>query len=126
MSLNAVSVNITRPTVTEDDGGGETTVYNTVYSGLSVTIGYPDKSAVERYETSGSRDFGTLGPGSLTRSDRVVFLDPWDGSVDIRVADRVVLVTPQTAMPAFMDVVAVRPYEDGPNGELQLDVDDVS
>ncbi len=125
MSLVLITVNVERKTVTEDAGGGESFATSTVYNGLTVTIGYPDKSAVMRDEipTTHRTD---VGPGNFTRSDRVLFLDPWDGTVMAQVNDVIRPQPPITWLPVTMNVVAVRPYYDeGGGGELQLDLEDV-
>lgn len=122
MSLNPLTVDILSDAVTEDDGGGEAVTPATIHSGLSVTISYPDKSSVNRFETAGGN---TQGPGPLTKSERVVFIDPWDGTVLIERNDRVVPNPAVSWLPSELNVVAVRPYEDGSAGELQLDVEDV-
>src|SRR5690349_13677227 len=122
MSLVPLTVNIERRTPIEDAGGGETFTTATVYTGLTVTIGYPDKSAVNRDEipTTHRTD---VGPGNFTRSDRVLFLDPWDGTVGVQVNDVVRPQPPIVWLPVTMNVVAVRPYyEQGGAGELQLDL----
>lgn len=122
MSFNPITVNIERPVVTEDAGGGETRTYSTVYSALSMTAHYPSLNAVAREEVGAGP---SSGPGTMTRSDRVLFLDPWTGAQVVRVDD-VAVPSPSVAwLPARMRVVAVRPYEDGALGELQLDVEDV-
>lgn len=122
MSFTAITVNIERPVITQDAGGGETRTYSTVYSGLSMTVHFPDKDSLTREETGSG---ASSGPGTLTRSDRVLFLDPWAGTQVIRVDD-VVVPSPAVAwLPARLRVVGVRPYEDGAFGELQLDVEDV-
>jgi hypothetical protein len=123
MSFTPITVNIERPVVTEDAGGGETRTYSTVYSGLPMTAHYPSKDALAREETGAGP---SSGPGVMTRSDRVLFLDPWSGAQAIQVDD-VAVPTPAVAwLPARLRVVGVRPYEDGAFGELQLDVEDVS
>jgi hypothetical protein len=123
MSFTAITVNIERPVVTEDAGGGETRAYSTVYSGLAMTAHYPDKEAVMREETGAGP---SSGPGVMTRSDRVLFLDPWSGAQTILVDDVAVPAPAVAWLPARMRVVGVRPYEDGSFGELQLDCEDVS
>lgn len=122
MSFTAVTIDIKRPSVTEDAGGGETRTLTTVYSGLSMTAHYPDKDSVMREETGAG---AASGPGTLTRSDRVLFLDPWDGTQVVRVDDLAIPNPAVAWLPASMRVVAVRAYEDGAFGELQLDVEDV-
>lgn len=124
MSFEPVTVNIQRKTVTEDAGGGETYVLNNVYTNLTVTVHYPNKDSVDRHERADTRT--AVGAGTFTRSDRVVFLEPWDGSVQVQVNDLVKPVPSVSWLPISMGVVAVRPYYDGPIGELQLDVEDVS
>lgn len=131
MSLNPITVDVVRDEVTEDEGGGEDTAPVPVLTGLTVTISYPDKSALMRYERGAGP---TSGPGPLTRSDRVVFYEPWDGSVLIdgdtdiqQMTDaRIVPNPPVSWLPAAMNVVGVRGYEDGSRGQLQLDVEDVT
>lgn len=121
MSFTPITVSIERPVVTEDAGGGETRTYTTVYSGLSMTAHFQDKDSVYREETGNG---ASSGPGTLTRTDRVLMLDPWVGTEVVLVDD--VVVSSVAWLPARMRVVAVRPYEDGAFGELQLDVEDVS
>lgn len=113
MSLEPITVDIQRDVITADAFGGETAVSSTVYSGLSVTIGYPSKNAVQRFEPQ---------PGAQTKSDRVVFLDDWDGTVALLVNDRVVPNPAIATLPASFNVIAVRPYD----GQVQWDVEDVA
>src|SRR5512138_2643853 len=123
MSLLSVTVDIQRDTATATAGGGETLTTATPYTSLSCTIGYPDKSSVYRNETSGR---GTMGPGTRTRSDRVAYFDPWDGTTPtISINDRVVPNPAKAWLPTSMKVVAVRPYFDYASGELQLDLEDL-
>ncbi len=122
MSFTPVTIDIKRSTTVEDEGGGETAPETTVYSGLSMTAHFPDKDSLYREETGSG---AASGPGTLTRSDRVLFLDPWDGTQVIRVNDIAVPNPAVSSLPARMRVVGVRPYEDGSLGELQLDVEDV-
>lgn len=123
MSLDTLTVDIQRDTATVTSYGGESYTSVTIYSGLAVTINYPNLNAVSRHETPSGN---ILGAGPRTKSDRVVFLDPWDGSVFIRVNDRVVPNPTRNELPSAFKVVAVRPYyDDGGAGELQLDVEDV-
>ena len=119
MSLVPFTADIKRDTMTATAGGGETAVSSTVYSGLNVTANFPDKNSVSRRESARGQN---QGPGPLTRSDRVIVLDPWDGTVVIRVNDRVVPNPAKAELPTAWKVVGVRPYE----GELQLDCEDVS
>lgn len=123
MSLNTITCDIKRDTVTADDGGGETAVAATIHALVEMTISYPNKSAVNRHELAGSPG---SGPGPLTRSDRVAFIEPWDTSLTVLVNDEVVPNPTLDYLPASMKVVAVRPYEDGAEGELQLDLEDVA
>jgi hypothetical protein len=123
MSFTPVTIDIRRPTVTEDAGGGEARTYSTVYGGLAMTAHFPDKDSLYREETGAG---ASSGPGTLTRSDRVLFMDPWDGSQSVRVDDLAVPNPVVAWLPASMRVVGVRPYEDGAMGELQLDVEDVN
>ena len=88
-----------------------------------MTAHFPDKDSVAREEIGSGP---ASGPGTMTRSDRVLFLDPWDGSQLVRVDDLAVPNPAVAWLPASMRVVGVRPYEDGPNGELQLDCEDIS
>lgn len=118
MSLEPFTVDIVRDTATETAGGGETQVTSTVYTGLSVTVNYPSPRDVTRVE--GGRQ--TAGPGPLTRSQRVMILDPWDGTKLIRVNDRAVPNPTKAELPTAFKVVGVRPYED----LLELDVEDIS
>jgi hypothetical protein len=120
MSFTPVTFSIERTVDTEDAGGGETPVPFTVYPALVMTAHYPDMDAVNREETGAGP---ASGPGTLTRSDRVLFLDPWSGTEAIRVDD--VAVSNVAWLPNRLRVVAVRPYEDGAFGELQLDCEDV-
>lgn len=120
MSLEKFTVDITRSNMSVTDGGGEVELNaSVIYSGLSVTANYPNLNAVTRRESAMSR---MNGPGPLTRSDRVVILEGWTGVQVIRVNDKVVPNPAKAELPTAMNVVAVRPYED----ELQLDVQDVS
>lgn len=122
MSFTPVTIDIKRIEPVQDDGGGETAPETTVYSGLSMTAHFPDKDSVTREEIGAG---ASSGPGAMTRADRVLFLDPWDGTQVVSVNDLAVPNPAVAWLPARMKVVAVRPYEDGAFGELQLDVEDV-
>ena len=123
MSLVVSTVDVWRFQTVSDAGGGENVVPGMVYGGLECTIGFPDRDSVSREETgAGARS----GPGPLTRADRVVFIDPWDGvSVTILVSDEIRPNPIVGWLPEALQVVGVRPYYDGAAGELQLDVEDV-
>lgn len=124
MSFTPVTIDIKRTVPTEDAGGGEIAgVPGTVYSGLVFTAHYPDRDAVAREETGAG---ASSGPGVLTRSDRVLFLDPWDGAQVVRVDDLAVPNPAVAWLPSQMRVVGVRAYADEVAGELQLDVEDIS
>ncbi len=116
MSMEPITVDVERDTWTRDASGGRTAVSATVYSGLSVTISRPDKSSDTRFEST---------PGVQTKVDRVVFLEPWDGSVLIEVNDRIVPNPAISYLPAHFNVLFPRPYPDD-GGQLQLDVEDVN
>jgi hypothetical protein len=122
MSLQPITLDIERSIVTEDDGGGEAVSPNIIYAGLNGTVSFPDLDAVTREETGAGP---SSGPGTFTRSDRVVFIDPWDGTIQIEVSDVVKPNPTVNWLPAGMKVIAVREYPDD-DGQVQLDVEDVN
>ncbi len=120
MSLIQFTADVQRDTMTADSYGGETAVSSTIYSGLTVTANYRTPvRAVNRFESAPGN---TIGPGPLTDSRRIIFLDPWDGTQVIRVNDRFVPNPAKAELPTHFNVIGVRPYE----GEAQYDVEDVS
>jgi hypothetical protein len=122
MSLVAQTIDIWRSQTQSDAWGGETEIPALLFSGIETTISFPDKDPLATHDTGGGTQ---QGPGPLTRADRVVFIDPWDGSWNVLVADHVKPNPPVDWLPAQMNVIGVRPYYDGSAGELQLDVEDV-
>lgn len=121
MSLEFITFDVWRTVNQSDSGGGEIDIPNVLYAGLRGAFTYVDLSSVLREESGAG---AASGPGTLTRSNRVVFLEPWDGSVQVHVDDYVKPNPSVVWLPESMRVVGVRGYPDDA-GELQLDVEDV-
>lgn len=125
MSLELITIDVQRATVSPDDYGGEALTWAAVYSGKQVTIGFYSPRGVDRFELV--KDTRSAeGPGSRNSNKRVMYLEPWDTSVVVYLNDRIVPNPALTYLPAAFNVVGVRPYYEPSGGELQLDIEDIS